>query len=95
MPVLQTKSFPFSNLNEAGQPLSNAALYETLEPLLAGLQSLTEGLASGTRDGDLSAEEVHPGLLLLIGFLEITRELVVRWNADARAAFQGEEKRTR
>ena len=74
---------PFAEIPPVGAPVTHIALADTIRPLLAGTYSLTTALVEVSREGVLTAEEMHYGLVLLAGLLGLADEVMDRWRPDA------------
>jgi hypothetical protein len=77
---------PFAEIPDPGDPVISMALADSVRPLVAGAYSLTMALGEVSREGLLTAEEMHDGLVLLTGVLGLAGEVLDRWNSDEDAA---------
>ena len=84
---------PFAEIPPMGVPVTPIALADSVRPLVAGTLSLTLALAEASRDGVLTAEEMHPGLVLLAGLIGLADEVISRWSPDADAARPPEKEK--
>ena len=77
---------PFAEIPNPGEPVTSMALADSVRPLVTGTYSLLTALAEVSREGVLTAEEMHHGLVLLAGLLGLADEVLGRWNSDEDAA---------
>ena len=81
-----SKIHPFAELPDLGEPVTSMVLADSVRPLVAGAYSLTMALGEVSREGLLTAEEMHEGLVLLTGVLGLADEVLDRWRAGDNAA---------
>jgi hypothetical protein len=85
--------FPFVHIPPMGEPVTDIDLADSLNPLLAGTYSLSTALAEAARLGVVTAEELHPGLVLLTGLIGLVDEVLGRWNSGEDAARPPEKEK--
>jgi hypothetical protein len=81
-----SKVYPFIEIPPLGTLVTDVDLADSMNPLLAGTYSLASALAEAADEGVLTAEELHPGLVLLAGLIGLAREVFDRWRPDEDAA---------
>jgi len=81
-----SKIHPFAEIPDLGDSVTSMALADSVRPLVAGAYSLTMALGEVSREGLLTAEEMHEGLVLLTGLLGLADEVLDRWRAGDNAA---------
>lgn len=78
--------YPFVEIPPLGTAVTNTDLADSVTPLVAGTYCLASALAEAARVGVLTAEELHPGLVLLASLIGLAGEVFARWSPDAHAA---------
>ena len=97
MATVSPNTYPFSEIPAPGMPVTNVRLYDSLQPLLLGLQSQTAAFAQACLGDEeaLTGAELFPGLTLLAGQLGFACELLARWSHDDDAAHAAEQAKKR
>jgi hypothetical protein len=83
---------PFAEIPNPGEPVTSMALADSVRPLVTGAYSLLTALAEVSREGVLTAEEMHHGLVLLAGLLGLADEVLGRWSPGDYAARRPEKE---
>ena len=88
-----SKIHPFAEIPDPGEPVTPMALADGVRPLVTGAYSLMNAMVEVTREGALTAEEMHAGLILLAGLLGLADEVLDRWRPGDDAAHPPEKEK--